>query len=126
MAPQLGPLQLLSHAFATLFIGFGFNAIFNPTHALTFFEFSPPTDPATARMVDSLLAVYGVRDIFMGVAIFSAAFFGTKQSQGWTLLAASGVAIVDGIVCWTHGQGQWGHWSYAPAVAVVGGLLAAQ
>lgn len=124
MAPsQSGVARLAAHAFAAIFIGFGVNAILRPSHALTFFEFAPPAQPADAKMVDSLMAVYGARDIFMGLAIHASAFCGTKASLGWTLIAASGVAVVDGIVCFTHGQGQWNHWGYAPIITVVGAVL---
>lgn len=124
MAPsQFAALQLAAHAFATIFVGFGVNALLRPANALTFFEFAPPAGSADAQMVDSLLAVYGVRDIFMGAAIYSAAFWGTNKSLGWTLVAASAVAVADGLVCYSHGQGEWNHWGYAPAVAVVGAVL---
>ena len=121
MAPS--PLLLAAHAFATIFTAFGINAILRPSHALTFFEFSPPASTADAKLVDSLMAVYGARDIFMGLAIYAAAFFGTKKSLGWTLIAASGVAVADGLVCYSHGQGEWNHWGYAPMITVVGSLL---
>ncbi len=117
------PLQLAAHGFATIFTGFGINAILRPAHALTFFEFAPPLSPTDARMVESLMAVYGARDIFMGLAIYSAALFGTKKSLGWTLIAAAGVAFADGLICLSHGQGQWNHWGYAPMVTAVGALL---
>ncbi|KAH6649445.1 hypothetical protein F5144DRAFT_616611 [Chaetomium tenue] len=124
MAPsQSTALQLAAHAFATIFVGFGINAILRPEHALTFFEFSPPSSPQDAKMVDSLMAVYGARDIFMGLAIYSAALFGTNKSLGWTLIAASGVAAADGAVCYLHGQGEWNHWGYAPMITVVGVVL---
>jgi len=123
MAPsRTGVVQLAAHAFATIFVGFGINAILRPSHALTFFEFAPPASPAEAKMVDSLMAVYGARDIFMGLAIYAAALFGTKKSLGWTLVAASGVAIADGIVCYSHGQGQWNHWGYAPMITAAGAV----
>jgi hypothetical protein len=74
-------------------------------------------------MVDSLMAIYGVRDIFMGAAIYAASYFGTRSTLGWILIAASSVAFADGSVCWTHGQGHWNHWGYAPMIAVTGSLL---
>ncbi|KAK0611240.1 putative integral membrane protein [Immersiella caudata] len=122
MAPS--PLYLAAHAFATIFIGFGINAILNPTNALTFFEWAPPSSPSDAQLVNSLLAVYGVRDIFMGLAIYASAWCGTKKSLGWTLIAASAVAAADGYVCYGYGKGEWNHWGYAPVITVVGGLLA--
>ncbi|KAJ5099811.1 hypothetical protein N7532_006812 [Penicillium argentinense] len=120
---QAGGLRLAASAFGTIFIGFGINAILRPDHALTFFEFAPPVGAADHRLVDSLMAVYGIRNIFMGLAIYAAAFLGTSASLGLTLIFASAVAVGDGAVCWTHGQGQWSHWGYAPMIAVVGSLL---
>ncbi|EAW15039.1 DUF4267 domain-containing protein [Aspergillus clavatus NRRL 1] len=120
---QSSSLQLVSSLFGTIFIGFGVNAIFRPTHALTFFELTPPTTASDRRIVDSLMAIYGVRDIFMGLAIYAAAFFGTRKSLGWILIAASAVAFADGAVCWSLGAGEWNHWGYAPAITIVGALL---
>jgi hypothetical protein len=122
MAPS--PLYLAAHAFASIFIGFGINAILNPANALTFFEWTPPSSASDAQLVNSLLAVYGVRDIFMGLAIYASAWWGTKKSLGWTLIAASAVAAADGYVCFGYGKGEWSHWGYAPVITVVGGLLA--
>ncbi|KAK7955877.1 uncharacterized protein PG986_005099 [Apiospora aurea] len=117
-------LKIAAYVFATIFTGFGINAFIRPVYALTFFEFSPPITPADRRMVDSLVYVYGARDVFMGVAIYAAAMAGTKKSLAVTLLAASGVAFVDGAACFAaHGQGHWNHWGYAPIVAAVGALL---
>lgn len=104
-------------------MGFGINAILRPDQALTFFEFEPPTGSADHKMVNSLMVVYGVRDIFMGFAIYTAGNCGTRRALGWTLIAASAVAFADGAVCWTHGAGQWNHWLYAPVIAVSGSLV---
>ncbi|KAK4243453.1 hypothetical protein C7999DRAFT_36214 [Corynascus novoguineensis] len=124
MAPsQFSALYLGAHAFAAIATGFGVNAILHPTQALTFFGIAKPTASADAIAVDSLMAVYGARDIFMGVAIWAAAFCGTPKSLGWTVLAASGVAAADGLVCYVHTTGHWNHWSYAPVFAVIGLLL---
>lgn len=74
-------------------------------------------------MVDSLMTIYGARDIFMGLAIYAASFFGERKTLGLILLSGSAVAFVDGAVCYSHGKGEWGHWSYAPLVTVLGSLL---
>src|SRR3954467_6766035 len=113
MAPS--PLLLASHAFATTFIAFGINALLRPANALTFFEWTHPTTAADAQLVDGLLAVYGVRDIFMGLAIFASALCGTRKSTGWTLVAAGAVAVADGVVCGRFGGigAEWNHWGYA-------------
>lgn len=124
MAPSNSPaLHIAANAFGTIFIGFGINAILRPENALSFFEFAPPASPTDNAMVDSLMAVYGVRDIFMGLAIYTASWFGTKKGLGWTLVAASAVAFADGAVCWGHGMGEWNHWGYAPVITGVGSLL---
>jgi hypothetical protein len=70
------------------------------------------------------MVLYGVRDLFMGLAICAAAYFGNRKSLIWILVAGSGVAFVDGAV--SHAQigfREWNHWGYAPALSVVGGLL---
>jgi hypothetical protein len=116
-------LLVASQALATVGVGFGINAILRPENALTLFEWDPPTTKADLEVVNSLLAVYGVRDIFMGLALYSAALWGTRKSLGWTLIASGGVALADGYICYLHGHGQWNHWTYMPIVAGVGALL---
>ncbi|KAL0569326.1 hypothetical protein V5O48_012632 [Marasmius crinis-equi] len=116
-------LVLASTMFATIWVGFGINAILRPDHALTFFEFSPPAGASDKQLVNSLMFVYGVRDIFMGLACYAAAFTGNKRTLGWILLAGSGVAFADGFVCYQAGKGEWNHWGYAPMLTIVGALL---
>jgi hypothetical protein len=116
-------LTYVSHIFATLFVGFGINAILRPAHAVSFFYYDMPKAAADAEMVGALSAVYGARDVFMGLALFAAALTGTRQSLGWTLIAASGVVVVDGWVCYIHGEGAGDHWGYAPVVGLVGALM---
>ena len=60
----------------------------------------------------------------MGLAIYSAAYFGNRKTLGWILIAGSGVAFVDGAVYQAPiGRGEWNHWGYAPALAAVGIVL---
>lgn len=137
---QSQSLRVAGSVFGTIFIAFGLNAILNPLSALTFFEIHPPpssssySDYSTDQtLIDSLMIIYGARDIFMGLAIYSAAYFGNEKDNqkkknkafGWILIAASGVAFVDGGVCkMIVGKGEWNHWGYAPILAAVGlGLL---
>ncbi|RDX54656.1 hypothetical protein K466DRAFT_584226 [Polyporus arcularius HHB13444] len=125
MAISRSPILLLAAAaFGTIFVGFGINAILRPAHALTFFEFArPPASAADRQLVDSLMIIYGARDVFMGLAIYAAAYFGNRKALGSIVLAASAVAAVDGAVCKMNGEGEWAHWGYAPMVALVGALL---
>ncbi|KAE8154695.1 hypothetical protein BDV25DRAFT_147265 [Aspergillus avenaceus] len=115
-------LRLTASAFATICVSFGINAILRPEHALTFFEFNYPTSSNERAVVDSLMVVYGARDIFMGLAVYIALLFGSSKSVGWMLIAVSAVAMVDGFVCWGHGKGEWNHWGYAPVIAGVGAV----
>ncbi|KAH8197848.1 hypothetical protein TruAng_007995 [Truncatella angustata] len=120
ISSQSPAVTLASCIFATIHVGFGVNAILRPTHALTFFEFGPPADKGARAMVDSLMAVYGARDIFMGFAIYAAALLGSPRALGWILISATGVAVADGAVCYSHGKGHWGHWNHAPVFTAVG------
>jgi len=70
------------------------------------------------------MVVYGVRDIFVGLGIYAATYFKERKTLGCLLMAFSAVAFMDGYVCKAYvGDGEWGHWSYAPVVGVVGALL---
>jgi hypothetical protein len=119
-------ISLLTTVMGIIPIGIGINAILRPAHALSLFEFERPVAPRDQSLVDSLMIVYGARDVFMGLAISAAGFFGTRKSLGWTLIASSGVAIADGAVCWSHGLGAWNHWGFVPVLAIIGGLLVRQ
>lgn len=115
---------LAANVFGTLGVGFGINAILRPESALSFFEFTErPVSPIDAELVDRLMVIYGIRDVFVGAAIFATAIFGSRKALGWILIAFSGVAFTDGAVCWQAGKGEWAHWSYAPMVTAVGALL---
>ncbi|EON62463.1 hypothetical protein W97_01685 [Coniosporium apollinis CBS 100218] len=117
-------LRLAASVFGAIFLAFGINAILRPQHALSFFEFSPPASASDAALVDSLMVIYGARDIFMGLAIHAAAYFGDRRALGWIMIAGSGVAFVDGAVCRAQvGRGEWNHWGYAPVLTAVGGML---
>ena len=110
--------------FATAFIAFGINATFRPRSGLEVFEFSAPSGADEQKLVDNLIVLYGTRDIYMGVTLAVAWYFANRTIMGWSLLAGSGVVMVDGIV--NHaviGRGQWKHWSYGPVMAAVGAAL---
>lgn len=95
-----------------------------PRNALEFFEFEPPASASDKKLVDSLMVIYGARDIFMGLAIYAAAYFGDRKALGSILIAGSGVAFVDGAVCRAQmGKGEWNHWGYAPILMAVGSAL---
>lgn len=116
-------LQIGAKAFALIAVGFGVNALFRPEHALSFFEWEMPTTLAERQLVESLLYAYGVRDIFWGFATWIAAAYGNPKTAGWTLVGGSAVAFADGIICYSWGHGQWGHWSYAPIFTLLGATL---
>jgi hypothetical protein len=120
---QSSALSIVANVFGTVSIGFGINAILRPVSALSFFEFQPPASAADSKLVNSLMVVYGVRDIFWGLVIYIAAYFGNRKTLGWILIAGSGVAFADGAVCYANGKGEWNHWGYAPMMAAVGGVL---
>ncbi|KAL4865139.1 hypothetical protein BDV12DRAFT_175095 [Aspergillus spectabilis] len=120
---QHAGLRIAANASALMAIGFGINALLRPAHALTFFEWERPTTLPEQQLVDSLLYVYGVRDIFWGLAIYIASAYGTRQSLGLTIIAGSAVAFADGAICYTWGHGEWGHWSYAPLHTALGAAL---
>lgn len=121
--PTTSILPLVAAAFGTICISFGVNALLRPEHALSFFEFDYPTTGPEQNLVDSLMVVYGIRDIFMGFAVYATAWCGSRRALGWIMLAIGAVAVGDGVVCWKNGHGEWNHWGYAPIVGLVGALF---
>ncbi|TVY84212.1 hypothetical protein LSUE1_G001106 [Lachnellula suecica] len=110
--------------FGTIFIAGGLNAIFRPGPALEFFDLNAAAAVSDQSLVDTLMLVYGVRDIFIGPAMYSAAYSGDRKHWGLIVLAGGGVAFVDGLACWLYvGKGEWNHWGYPPLVAGVGAVL---
>jgi hypothetical protein len=106
--------------FGTTFVAGGFNCIFLPENALSFFELN-----AAAPISDqAMMLIYGARDIFIGLAAYSSAYFGDRKSLGCITIAASAVAFADGLACRIYiGKGEWNHWSYMPLVTGVGAML---
>ena len=116
-------LRIAASVGATIAIGFGINAILRPENALTFFELEAPTSPSTKSLVNTLMTVYGVKTIFMGVVMHIAAYFGNRKTLGWILIAASGVSFADGVVCWNQGKREWNHWIFVPMLIGHGSIL---
>ncbi|KAJ7281983.1 hypothetical protein C8J57DRAFT_1448579 [Mycena rebaudengoi] len=121
---QTPGLIIAANVFATIFTGFGVNAMLRPRAALEFFPFKAPVSAAEQNVLDGMVIIYGARDIFMGVALYIAAYSGNRITLGWMLVAASSVAFVDGAVVKKKvGEGQWGHWGYAPVIMAIGCVL---
>jgi hypothetical protein len=126
-------LPIAAGVIATIFTGFGINAMVNPQGGLTFFELQYPSQ-ATVKdrevlskfklAIDTLSVVYGIRDVFIGVAMYATVLFGSKEALGWICVAAGLTAGVDGAVCkFMVGKGEMNHWGYAPMVIGLGLLL---
>lgn len=114
----------MASIFGTIYLGFGINGILRPRRAFEVFEFDLPASQADQNVIDSLMIIYGARDVFMGLAIYSANYFGGRKSLGCLLIAGSAVAFVDGAVCKSQvGKGEWNHWGYAPAMTAVGAMF---
>ena len=127
-------LEFAASVYGTIFVGFGFLWFVNPAKALSFFELPYPktlyksdkkeSSTEMKKTMDCFSIVYGVRDIYMGAAIYATAIFGTRQALGWIVVAAGTVAATDGAVCrFMVGKGEMNHWSYAPVLIVLGGVL---
>lgn len=113
-------LPSISSLFGAIPIGFGINAFLRPDNAVTFFNNSSmPT--INADLVQALIMIYGARDIFMGIAIWATAYYGSRRALGWTLLAGGFNAFIDGLAMQKFlGGGEWDHWGYAPVLVILG------
>lgn len=77
---QSSSLLIATNIFAAIFIGFGINAIVRPESEIEFFEFQCMASKADKNLIDGLMVAFGVRGIFIGVAIYCAAFFENRKS----------------------------------------------
>ena len=114
-------LITIAYIFSASSFAFGLNALFNREYALTFFGFDyPHIDDPHRALVDTLMLVYGVRDIYMGLALLAAASYKHLKVIGWLTLATGGIAVADGAICWNiAGEGYWGHWAFTPVIFAV-------
>lgn len=82
---------------------------------------SSPSNAVDWAVMERVMVLYGVKDVFMAAAIWSATWTGTRRSAGLVLLAAGLAAGVDGWVVKTEaGEGEWAHWGYGCLVALLG------
>ncbi|KAF2797446.1 hypothetical protein K505DRAFT_298355 [Melanomma pulvis-pyrius CBS 109.77] len=111
----------LATIFGTITLGFGINYVFNPASAYDIFEFPRMSTQADQDIMNSVMILYGAKDLFMGLAIYASTWFGNRKSAGLILLAASGAAGIDGfIVNRVTGGGEWNHWGYGSVMGVLG------
>lgn len=81
-----------------------------------------PTSHSDKKLVDALMSVYGARDIFMGLDIYSAVYFRDRKSFGLDSDCCQWCGLLA--VCRTQvGKGEWNHWGYAPKLTTVGTVL---
>lgn len=111
--------------YAAIFTGFGLNVLLRPENGLSWFEWQPPavTDTANYALFENMSKIYGIRDVYGGLAILLVGVLGNNKSLGAILLATAAMAVGDGYVCYLNGHGEWNHWCYAPMLAGVGGWL---
>lgn len=114
-------LKLIAYLFAICSFGYGVNAILNPVFALSFFGFDYPRQfEPNKSAIDALMLIYGIRDIYMGLAMLAAAYYGHSEIMGWLTLATGGIAVSDGAICYyIAGTGQWNHWTLSPVIFIV-------
>jgi hypothetical protein len=114
-----------ANIFTVICVGFGVNSILRPRAAFEILELPLPASEADRKLVDSLMILYGAKELFMAFALTAVGWTGNRKAWGWTVMAASAAAFVDGAVVKAHiGTGEWNHWGYGSMFFVVGALLA--
>jgi hypothetical protein len=88
--------------------------------------FKPASTPGQDQiLVESLMQLYGVRNVALGLMILAVRALADSKTLGWVVMTDLLVALGDGFVqkkC--TGGGQWKHWSFLPiGVSVVMLLL---
>jgi hypothetical protein len=97
--PQL--LPSICALIGTIPIGFGVNAFLRPDNALSFFN-GASMPVVNANLVQALVMIYAARDVFMGIAIYATAYYGSRRALGWVMLAGGFNAFIDGLAAQTY------------------------
>lgn len=117
-------LTIGAHVFTAIGLSFGINSIFRPRAAYEMLELPLPASEADRSVIDSLMVLYGAKELFLAFAIYAVGYTGNKRMLGLTIMAACAAAFVDGAVIKAQtGGGEWNHWGYASVFMVLGGLL---
>ncbi|KAK4548967.1 hypothetical protein LTR36_008740 [Oleoguttula mirabilis] len=89
------------------------------------FEFEMPASPKDQKLVDSLMRLFCVRDLFLGGVALAAWYNEDQKTLGAIMLLGAGVVFTDGAVNKHQtGRGAWKHWTFVPVMAGIGaGLL---
>lgn len=104
----------------------GFAGLFEPRLVLAgAFEFELPASAKDQKLVDSLMRLFCVRDLFLGGVALAAWYYEDNRTLGAIMLMGSGVVFTDGAVNQHQtGAGGWKHWPFVPVMAGIGaGLL---
>lgn len=120
------PLFLASQFFVIIYIFFGINSIFRPRSGyLLIGELPLPTTASDQATIDSLMVLYGAKDLFMAAALYVVGRTGDRRALGWMVIAGGAAALVDGwVVKERIGTGEWNHWGYGGFMVGLGGVLA--
>lgn len=118
-SPVLSNVAAIVALLTTLFGAF---AMLDPRTALkTGFSNEPPVTLEAQTLTDSLMRVFGARDMFLGLAVLGAWYNDDRKSLAWLCLLGTGVTMVDGLEQRKMGGGSpWSHW----AATIIMGTLA--
>lgn len=117
-------LTILATAFGAISLGFGINSILNPMSEISFFELQDLAATADPILIEALMIAFGAKLIRAALAVFAAAFYGSRKALGCVLIAGGGVAGLDGWVCLNFvGKGEWNHWGYGGMMVGLGLVL---
>ena len=113
--------------FGAVFLGLGFQVLLRPAAGLEMFAFQRPANKADAKLTDSLLRIYGIRDVYMGAAILATWWHGDRVTLGWLMGFTAAVSLVDGLVQYDEtGDKLINHWGHGLIELALAALLLRQ
>lgn len=87
--------------FGTIMFGFGVAYTCFPRDAFSTFGFPSPTTPADLKLMDAVMILYGVKDLYMGISVWATTWLGSRRLAGLLLFAG---ALCAGEVCGVSGD----------------------
>ena len=114
MAPPLSLIpRTLAAFFATATLTYAIVYFRQPIQSLEVFDFDHPPHSSDTQIINVLTSLLGAKVCFISAAMYAAAAFGSMRVLGWTMIGASAVAGMDGVIVGEYvGRGEWNHWGY--------------
>lgn len=115
-------LSFASLAFGCFPTFVGVQILLDPLTGFSLLGYDVPTDPSSRALSASLMRLFGVRDMTIGLITLTVWRSGDRKTLATTIAFGTLLAVMDGFVNRINVQGgEWKHWVFVPMGAFISG-----